>query len=580
MNSAGMELDGLLAHVIERQQVAFKAQLDQHYSRLAQVLQQAGQKHYQHVPLSANGTQPQTLHVAMQSPESRSEGAGVRNLRGMTMSAPPPVPVEGAKEDGEMNAICSLNTRSASKLSRSQTTPASNGRRQKSKIRSLVEKRLSIESDSVRGKLLVLLNGRISTFVGICIVLNTLMMFVELTWLGNKANVLLGLADSRLPPADDVFDILEFGFCVIFLIELVLQLYASRCHFFSSGANILDLIIVLVTSIEIFILTPLAANLGNVSFIRMLRLTKFVRALRVVRTLRSFEGLRVLIATVIHSFASMIWAMLVLLIFQVMFAIFLCQSLNPFVLEEENDLEMRLWVNQHYGDGFKALYTIFELTLSGCWPNYSRPIIERVNTHYAWVFVVYITFVVFAMIRVISALFLKETLQQAARDAEMMVRERSKKSNALQKELGELFDEADTSRDGVLSIDELSEMMSHPKVTLWLQELGVEVTDTGDLFELLDDGDGQITSEEFIQGITRLKGEARAKDLVKIMASVHRVELQCREVCAKLDSFTYIADYCPVQPPPAVPPQIMATRRSQADVGPLHPVLGDEVMDI
>jgi len=87
--------------------------------------------------------------------------------------------------------------------------------------------------------------------------------------------------------------------------------------------------------------------------------------------------------------------------------------------------------------------------------------------------------------------------------------------------------------------------MSHPKVSLWLQELGIEVNDTGDLFDLLDDGDGQITTEEFVQGISRLKGEARAKDLVKIMASVHRVEIQCKDICAKIERQAYLVDCGP-----------------------------------
>jgi len=159
-----------------------------------------------------------------------------------------------------------------------------------------------------------------------------------------------------------------------------------------------------------------------------------------------------------------------------MLAIFLCQSLHEFVVDEVNDLQTRIWVNRFYGDGFKSLQTVFEMTFSGCWPNYARPVIEDVSSYYTPFFVVYITFVIFAMIRVISALFLKETLNQAARDAEMMVRERSKKSNALQKELLDLFHEADSSGDNLLSRAELNAVTTHPKVSLWLQELGLQIS--------------------------------------------------------------------------------------------------------
>lgn len=217
-----------------------------------------------------------------------------------------------------------------------------------------------------------------------------------------------------------------------------------------------------------------------------------------------------------------------------MLAIFLCQSLHEFVVDEVNDLQTRIWVNRFYGDGFKSLQTVFEMTFSGCWPNYARPVIEDVSSYYTPFFVVYITFVVFAMIRVISALFLKETLNQAAQDAEMMVRERSKKSNALQKELLDLFHEADSSGDNLLSRAELNAVTKHPKVSLWLQELGLQISDIDELFDLIDNGDGDITAEEFVKGIMRVRGEARAQDLIPILKNCQRILVQVKEISDKM----------------------------------------------
>ena len=76
-----------------------------------------------------------------------------------------------------------------------------------------------------------------------------------------------------------------------------------------------------------------------------------------------------------------------------------------------------LWVNRKYGTGSKALYTVFEITFSGCWPNYVSPVVMDASPWFAAFFIVYITFVVFFLIRIISALFLKETLAHAAQDA-------------------------------------------------------------------------------------------------------------------------------------------------------------------
>merc|ERR1719410_1961986 len=186
--------------------------------------------------------------------------------------------------------------------------------------------------------------------------------------------------------------------------------------------------IVLITTLEVFILAPLVIHSANVSVIRLLRLVKIARAFKIVRTMSYFSSLRLLISSFVYSLSSLFWSMVVMFLLTFMCAVFLCQALHEFILDERKDIATRAWVNNLYGSGHKALYTAFEMTFSGCWPNYVRRVIEEVNPVYVIFFVLYITVVFFGVIRIISALFLKETLAQAARDTETMVYERQKKS--------------------------------------------------------------------------------------------------------------------------------------------------------
>ena len=78
-----------------------------------------------------------------------------------------------------------------------------------------------------------------------------------------------------------------------------------------------------------------------------------------------------------------------------------------------------------YGTAYRSAYTIYEVTfagpveilysslafdtlVSGNWPTNARPVLDKVSQFYSIFFVVYITIIVFALIRVISAIFLKE----------------------------------------------------------------------------------------------------------------------------------------------------------------------------
>jgi len=94
------------------------------------------------------------------------------------------------------------------------------------------------------------------------------------------------------------------------------------------------------------------------------------------------------------------------------------------ILSEPLDLHVRMWLNRRYGTESRALYTVFEMTVSGCWLKWVSPMVMDEPVVCCLPFsIVYITCAVFAMVRIISALFLEETLAQAARDIEMMARE-------------------------------------------------------------------------------------------------------------------------------------------------------------
>jgi len=70
----------------------------------------------------------------------------------------------------------------------------------------------------------------------------------------------------------------------------------------------------------------------------------------------------------------------------------------------------------------------------------------------------------------------------------------------------------------------MRELFGHPKVKLWLKELGVDATDTDTVIQLLDAGDGFLVNcDDFVHGITRLKGEARSQDLIHVHSGVKRV---------------------------------------------------------
>mmetsp|Transcript_97376 Transcript_97376/g.225753 ORF Transcript_97376/g.225753 Transcript_97376/m.225753 type:complete len:271 (+) Transcript_97376:2-814(+) len=225
---------------------------------------------------------------------------------------------------------------------------------------------------------------------------------------------------------------------------------------------------------------------------------------------------------------SLIWSMVVLFVFMLTSSLLLCQMLQDAIIDAESPGRVRQWVQHHYGTSTRSLYTVFELTFSGCWPNYARTLIDEVSSGYAVFFALYVTGVIFAMVRIISALFLKDTLQAASNDADIIVQEKVKEIRSFVSKLSDLFREADRNSDGFLTMDELKQVLAYPKVKLWMSVVGLDVSDATAIFQTLDDGDGRVSREEFINGIMRLKGNSRSQDTVLIMRDCDRIIHQCR----------------------------------------------------
>merc|ERR1712046_405026 len=70
---------------------------------------------------------------------------------------------------------------------------------------------------------------------------------------------------------------------------------------------------------------------------------------------------------------------------------------------------------------------------------------------------------------------------------------------------------------------EFERVMSQTDVQHYLSSLDLEIHEYQLLFDLLDDGDGVITYDEFIEGLSRLKGQARTLDLVALQLDLKKV---------------------------------------------------------
>mmetsp|Transcript_11592 Transcript_11592/g.27785 ORF Transcript_11592/g.27785 Transcript_11592/m.27785 type:complete len:535 (+) Transcript_11592:77-1681(+) len=372
---------------------------------------------------------------------------------------------------------------------------------------------------------------------GTLVLINSAVMLVELEVEGQAVGALIGMGEGpNLADVSPLFRTLDAVFVFVFLAELLFRVLMERTRFVKDVANWFDLMLVIAGLVDMFVILPMSegAEGQNIVMLRMVRVLKCIRAIRLVRTFRFFRGLRLLVKACYCFLPSLGWSMLLLLVFMWMGTLVLGNLLQDFITDPNQNFEDRQWIWNRYGTAYRAMYTLYEITFAGNWPTSARPVLEKVSHLYVIFFLLYVTIIVFAAIRVISAVFLKDTLEAARNDDETLVIERLRNKQKYVQKLQEVFHAIGGSVDGLITEERLASILESPKALAYFQTLDLDVTETSALFSLLDNGDGEITQEEFIDGVLRCKGPARAIDQVALRADFKQMDVKLSQIIRAL----------------------------------------------
>lgn len=372
------------------------------------------------------------------------------------------------------------------------------------------------------------LKSSIDYIAAILVLLNSIVLMLELEFKGNAIGAKMGISSGpSLDEIEPIFQGLDRFFVFIFLAELLIRIMVEQREFLREWTNYLDAALVILGLVDFgFSLQVSDGDVvpKDIVLLRLMRALKSLRAIRMMRSFRLFRGLRLLVKACQCFLPSLCWAMVLLGVFMTMGALIMGNLLQSFVTDESATFEDREWIWMRYGTAYRATYTLYEITFAGNWPTNARPVMEKVSHLFVIFFVLYVTVIAFAVIRVISAVFLKDTLDAAQNDAEHLVVDRLRKKAEYVEKLEHIFRAIDDSGDGIITEARMNEILSNDKIAAYFQTLDLDVHEGAALFHLLDNGDGEVTLDEFIDGIMRCKGPARAIDQVAMHADLKQLD--------------------------------------------------------
>merc|ERR1719253_1936581 len=140
------------------------------------------------------------------------------------------------------------------------------------------------------------------------------------------------------PEARKVFKICENAFCIIFLAEMIVKLYAYKADYFRNSWNLLDFGLVFLSILDVWILSQMGGGsdesssgddeeqgLKQFSVLRVLRL---LRVMRIARLFKFLKELWLILKGILDSFRTLAWVSLLLVVVLYICSIFFTQMIG------------------------------------------------------------------------------------------------------------------------------------------------------------------------------------------------------------------------------------------------------------
>ncbi|CAE8609263.1 unnamed protein product [Polarella glacialis] len=329
--------------------------------------------------------------------------------------------------------------------------------------------------------------------------------------------------------ASEAFTGLDLPFLGLYTVDIILRTSVLHVHFFKVPLNWVDLLVVILGWIEIF-----GSRFMDPFFLRMLRLVKFGRVFRAMQLSKVSHSLQMMGKCITASVGVLFWSLCLLFLIQCIGGMMLSILVRPFIENTEIDPQVRCLVFKYYGTFSGSMLTMFEVLFAN-WPTACRILVDNVSEWYSLWFIIYRCLVGFAVLNVLNACFIQQTMSVAQQDTEFMIDTKEKAKNAYARKLHILFQELDASGDGVVSWEEFAVLLTDDRLRSFLSAMEIDALDLQGLFEVLGDGSGNISSEDFIVGAKRIHGAAKTVDMAQLLSIVKRLEskLESSATCSR-----------------------------------------------
>jgi len=329
--------------------------------------------------------------------------------------------------------------------------------------------------------------------VAVVLCLNALYIGIQVEFMAHHA--------SPEPPV--AFQVLDWVFILVFLVELLLRLGAFRTRFFTMQGwqwHWFDLFIVTfgladTITTNLFAGSEAEGVIGSLGVLRLLRLGRVIRLVRMVRLIPALKSMVYLISA---SMTSFFWTGVLLLILMYVVAIYFTElAIDLKHSNSKANLE-------HWSSIGASVMSLFQAITGGDdWNNFVSGLPAEAYRVNAIIMALYVAFATLVMLNLVTGVFV-EGAQRIARE---------ERDQELIKYVRRLYKVCETGIDGEVSCKAFEGSLSTKAMQEFLKAFDMDSNKARDIFLVIDtDKSGTVSLEEFVAAATSLNTSVKQAD--------------------------------------------------------------------
>lgn len=203
----------------------------------------------------------------------------------------------------------------------------------------------------------------------------------------------------------------------------------------------------------------------NPILFRLLRIGKLARAIRMVTMNSVLASLQLLIKCIAASMNMLFWSFCLLTFVQCVAGMVASTLCRDFIENEKVDVELRREVFRYYGTFTRTFLTMFE-TLFANWGPPCRVVVGNISEWFSLFFLSYRCVLGFAVLNVVNAVFVQQTMKTASSDEELAFKQKERDVALYTRKVKKLFMTMDSSGDGTINKEEFAKLVNSPMLKL------------------------------------------------------------------------------------------------------------------